>query len=98
MRELPGNALPVEPIEFELTNYQPAMEALLEERIRRNIRLFELEEHSGVSMNSLYAWSVGARSPTLVHLCALATSLGFEVVLRRCADTPQHPQGNPSDG
>ncbi len=72
-----------EPVEYELTNFKYGMQALVDERKRREIRLIDLEEWSGVSMNSLYAWTSGVRSPTLVHLCALAKPLGFEVILRR---------------
>ncbi|RVH92233.1 hypothetical protein CN074_28860 [Sinorhizobium medicae] len=56
-----------EPLEYELTNFRHGMQALVDERKRREIRLIDLEEWSGVSMNSLYAWKSGVRSPTLVH-------------------------------
>lgn len=69
--------------EFNLCDQQNAMKVLAEERVRIGMSLGDLEEKSGVSTNSFYAWQSKARAPQLPLLVALAQTLGFDVILRR---------------
>lgn len=68
--------------EFNLCDQKQAMAALAMEREARGISLGDLEEKSGVSTNSFYAWRTGYRAPQLPLLVALAGALGGEVILR----------------
>lgn len=72
-----------EEVEYNLRDQRTAMAALDEERKARSMSLGEMEDRSGVSVNSVYAWRSCARSPTLFNVVALAETLGFEIVMRR---------------
>lgn len=101
MRELPGKPFDpseIDTAEFDLSDYPVAIGKLNDERKRREVKLIDLEEHSGVSMNTMYAWQSGFRSPTLVHLCALAKSMGFEVVMKRSKQSQDTQKRNASNG
>lgn len=69
--------------EFNLRDQVPAILALNEERQRLGMSLGDMEDKSGVSVGSVYAWRGGNRSPQVHMLIALAETLGFEVVMRR---------------
>ncbi|RWC28114.1 MAG: XRE family transcriptional regulator [Mesorhizobium sp.] len=69
--------------EFDLCNQRRAMAALNAERKRVGMPIAHMEDKSGVSMNSFYAWNGGQREPTLGCLVAVAQTLGFDVVMRR---------------
>lgn len=69
--------------EFDLTNQRKAMAALDAERKRKRMFVADMEDKSGVSANTFYAWRGGMREPTLGHLVALAQTLGFDVIMRR---------------
>ncbi|QKC89951.1 hypothetical protein EB230_17220 [Mesorhizobium sp. NZP2234] len=69
--------------EFDLNQQRRAMAALNAERKRLGMPIFQMEDTSGVSMNSFYAWQGGLREPTLGCLVAVAQTLGFDVVMRR---------------
>lgn len=69
--------------EHNLNDLPAAMARLEEERRRRGMTLGDMEEKSGVSTNSFYAWRSGYRAPQLPLLVALAQTLGFEVYIRR---------------
>ncbi len=70
-------------VEYNLRDQRAAMAALDDERRTRGMSLAEMEDRSGVSVNSVYAWRSCARSPTLFNVVALAETLGFEIVMRR---------------
>ena len=69
--------------EINLSDQRTAMSRLFEERTRIGMSLWEMEAKSGVSWNSAYAWRRMRREPTLGNLVALASVLGFDVVLRK---------------
>jgi len=69
--------------EFNLRDQKTAMAALDAERRARGMSLGDMEEKSGVSVNSVYAWRSCARSPTLCNAVAIAETFGFEIVMRR---------------
>ena len=69
--------------EINLSDQRAAMSRLFEERTRIGMSLWEMEAQSGVSWNSAYAWRRMRREPTLGNLVALASVLGFDVVLRK---------------
>ncbi|MER9706084.1 hypothetical protein NKJ10_17815 [Mesorhizobium sp. M0204] len=69
--------------EFDLCNQRRAMAALNAERKRIGMPIVVMEDTSGVSMNSFYAWNGGSREPTLGCLVAVAQTLGFDVIMRR---------------
>ncbi|RWC07552.1 MAG: XRE family transcriptional regulator [Mesorhizobium sp.] len=69
--------------EYDLTDQRTAMAALKAERERIGMSIVTMEEKSGVSMNSLYAWRQGVRQPSLGCLVALAQTLGFDILLVR---------------
>ncbi|MCZ7857074.1 helix-turn-helix transcriptional regulator [Agrobacterium salinitolerans] len=70
-------------IEFNLSDPRPAFREIEAERKRRGVHLQEMEEITDVSVNSVYAWRSGARSPMVSHLVKFAEAMGFEVVMRR---------------
>lgn len=70
--------------EFNLRDQQvAAILHLNEERQRQAMSLGDMEERSGVSIGSVYAWRSGKRSPQMHMLVALAETFGFEVVMRK---------------
>ena len=70
-------------VEYNLRNQSAAMAVLNEERKRLGMSLGDMEEKSGVSVNSVYAWRSCARSPTLCNAVAIAETFGFEIIMRR---------------
>ncbi|MER9815112.1 hypothetical protein [Mesorhizobium sp. M0129] len=72
---------------YDLTYQRAAMAALVAERKRIGMPILDMEEKSGVSMNSLYAWQSGVREPTLGCLVAVAQTFGFDVVMVRKSPT-----------
>lgn len=75
--------------EFDLSDQCAAMTALDDERGAMGMSLGDMEDKSGVSVNSFYYWKSGKRSPQLVNLVALAQTLGFEVIMRRALPSPK---------
>lgn len=71
------------PQEFNMSDQKTALAVLNEERLRLGMSLGEMEDRSGVSVNSVYAWRSCVRSPTLVNIVAVAETFGFEVIMRR---------------
>ncbi len=69
--------------EFNLRDQVPAIIELYAERARKGLSLGDLEDRSGVSLGSMYAWRSGKRSPQTHMIVALAETLGFEIVMRR---------------
>lgn len=69
--------------EYNLRDQKTAMAALDRERKARRMSLGDMEERSGVSVNSVYAWRSCSRSPTLCNAVAIAETFGFEIVMRR---------------
>jgi predicted transcriptional regulator len=69
--------------EYNLRDQRAAMAALDAERRRSGMSLGDMEEKSGVSVNSVYAWRSCARSPTLCNAVAIAETFGFEIIMRR---------------
>ncbi|NTE55079.1 helix-turn-helix transcriptional regulator [Agrobacterium tumefaciens] len=69
--------------EFSLSDQPAAISAFDAERKILGMSLGEMEDRSGVSVNSFYYWKSGKRSPQLVNLVALAQTLGFEVMMVR---------------
>lgn len=69
--------------EYNMADQRAAMAALDEERRSRGMSLGDMEERSGVSVNSVYAWRSCARSPTLCNAVAIAETFGFEIIMRR---------------
>jgi DNA-binding phage protein len=67
--------------EYNLADQKAAMDALYQERIALGMSLGDMEEKSGVSVNSFYYWKSAKRSPQLANLVALAQTLGFEVMM-----------------
>lgn len=67
--------------EYNLADQRSAMDALYHERIALGMPLGDMEEKSGVSVNSFYHWKSVKRSPQLANLVALAQTLGFEIVM-----------------
>lgn len=74
---------PEETDEFDLNQQRRAMSALHAERRRIAMSIADMEQKSGVSMNSFYAWHGGQREPTLGCLVAVAQTLGFDIIMRR---------------
>lgn len=72
-----------EPDCFDLKDTEAAMLALDKERLARRMSLTDMEEKSGVSLNSFYAWRSGSRTPALCNIVALSQTFGFEVIMRR---------------
>jgi hypothetical protein len=79
----PIAAEPDGPQEFNMSDQKTALAVLNEERLRLGMSLGEMEDRSGISINSVYAWRSCARSPTLVNIVAVAETFGFEVIMRR---------------
>ncbi|TCM71909.1 helix-turn-helix transcriptional regulator [Rhizobium sp. BK068] len=75
--------------EYDLADQRTAMNALSRERVLLGMELGDMEEKSGVSVNSFYAWRSAGRSPQLANLVAVAQTLGFEIVMIHT--TPPHP-------
>lgn len=71
--------------EINLADQCAAIERLFEERVRRGMQFWEWEEKSGVSTNAAFTWRRGRRAPMLGGLVALATAMGFEVILKKRA-------------
>ncbi len=69
--------------EINLVDQRPAVARMLSEMRRLEMPLIRLEALSGVSMNSIYMWAKAQREPTLGKFVALATVLGFDVILRK---------------
>ncbi|XUY27602.1 helix-turn-helix domain-containing protein [Agrobacterium sp. rho-8.1] len=69
--------------EYNLSDQRTAMAALDRERVTHGMSLGDMEEKSGVSVNSVYAWRNCQRSPHLCNIVAIAETFGFEVVMRR---------------
>ncbi|WP_425341034.1 helix-turn-helix domain-containing protein [Agrobacterium larrymoorei] len=69
--------------EFNLRDQVPAILAINAERQRQGMSLGDMEERSGVSVGSVYAWRSGKRSPQTHMLVALAGTLGYEIIMRR---------------
>lgn len=69
--------------EFNLKDQQRAMAVLDSERKRLFMSLLDMEERSGVSVNSFWHWVRLRRSPSLFNLIAVAETFGFEVIMRR---------------
>lgn len=78
--------------EINLSDQRTAMGRLFEERTQIGMRLWEMEAKSGVSWNSAYAWRRMRREPTLGNLVALASVLGFDVVLRKQRPAASKPK------
>lgn len=71
--------------EFNLKDQRAAMAAIYDERRKVGMSLSDMEQKSGVSTNSFYAWRKEQRSPALVNAVAIAETFGFEIVMR-CGD------------
>lgn len=71
---------------YDLKDTTAAMHALDKERLARRMPLTDMEEKSGVSLNSFYAWRSKARTPALCNIVALSQTFGFEVIMRRRLD------------
>lgn len=71
---------------YNMNDTPTAMLALDSKRQAAGISLAEMEEKSGVSINSFYAWRSNARSPSLCNIVAFSQTFGFEVIMRRKAD------------
>ncbi|MFB9953415.1 helix-turn-helix domain-containing protein [Rhizobium puerariae] len=69
--------------EWDLRDLPAAMEALYEARRASGLRVYELEDRSGVSFNAGHAWLNGHRSAHLSCFVAVAQTLGFETLLRK---------------
>ncbi|WP_025662605.1 helix-turn-helix transcriptional regulator [Rhizobium sp. IBUN] len=68
--------------EWNLLDQVGAMRAISRERKALGMSLWDVEERSGVSLNSAYYWLAGNRHPAISNLVALAETVGFEVVMR----------------
>jgi len=62
------------------------MTAIFRERLAIGMSLWDMEEQSGVSLNSAYQWLKGDRSPAVPNFVSLAETVGFEVVMRSILD------------
>ena len=69
--------------EFNMCDPRPAMRAIEAERKERGVDLKTMADITGVSINSVYAWRAGERSPMVSHLVKFADAMGFEIVMRR---------------
>lgn len=71
-------------VEFNMSHQvAEAMAHIDKERRNLNISLLEVQERSGISVNSTYAWRGQMRSPTIEKLIPYIELFGFELVLRR---------------
>lgn len=70
-------------VEYDALSQRSIMTAINDERQRRGMSLASMEEKSGVSANSFYAWLNCKRSPSLVNIVALAQTFGFIIILRK---------------
>lgn len=70
-------------LEFNLCDPRPAMNAIEMERKERGVHLKTMADITGISINSVYAWRAGSRSPMVSHLVQFADVMGFEIVMRR---------------
>ncbi|MER9505991.1 helix-turn-helix transcriptional regulator [Mesorhizobium sp. M0579] len=69
--------------EFDLNRQRHAMAGLDAERKRLAMPVAEMENRSGVSMNSFFSWRSVSREPTLGCLVCISQTLGFDVIMRR---------------
>ena len=84
MRNDPSSPITSTPSdEFNLSNQRAAFVALEAERRSLGMSLKQMEELSGVSVNSVYAWRSCARSPTIDNAVKIAETFGYEIILRR---------------
>lgn len=74
--------------EYDLADQVAAMVALNAERRAIAMSLADMEERSGVSANTFYAWLSGSRSPALFNLVAISQTFGFEVIMRGKPNAP----------
>ncbi|WP_273794585.1 SIMPL domain-containing protein [Brucella intermedia] len=72
--------------EYDLHDQRAAMAVLDAERKARGVPTSEIKKRHGVSMNSVYAWRAHTRTPHLQRFVSLATTLGFDVIMRRIAE------------
>lgn len=68
---------------YDLKDTTAAMLALDKERLAKGMSLADMEEKSGISLNSFYAWRSKSRTPALCNIVALSQTFGFEVIMRR---------------
>lgn len=68
--------------ETNLNNQRSTLVRLDDERKAIGMYIFDMEDRSGVSVNSFYAWKRGDRHPTIGFLVAVAETLGFEIIMR----------------
>lgn len=69
--------------EYNLKDQGAVMAAIYAERDRLGVSLGDMEQRSGVSVNSVYAWRKCQRSPTLCNMVAIAETFGYEIIMRR---------------
>lgn len=53
------------------------------ERKHVGMSIYDMENKSGVSINSFYAWKRNVRSASVPNIVAVAESLGFEIIMRK---------------
>ena len=68
--------------EINLRDIPAAIIAIGMQRIARAWSLYDMEERSGISLNSFYGWRKSQREPGMSNFVALAETFGFEVVMR----------------
>lgn len=61
----------------------PIVKQLAKERRARKIHILALEKRTGYSRSMLEKLECGHRRPSFVALTVLASTLGYEIVLRR---------------
>lgn len=64
-------------------NESAAYVAMNAARVRKGMSYLDMEEKSGVSVNSFWHYLRGKRSPTLANLIAIAETCGYEVIMRK---------------
>lgn len=86
------------PTEYVTEGQCDLMAILAAERKAQGIHLNDLEEKSGVSVNSFYAWRKLVRSPQMHLLVAVAETLGFDVFVIRAEPKASIKINNIMDG
>jgi transcriptional regulator with XRE-family HTH domain len=68
--------------ETDMQDVPAAINIIAAARKSRQWSLSDMEERSGISLNSFYGWRKCQRDPALSNFVALAETFGFEVVMR----------------